>query len=121
VGNFTDPNHGDSLTITAGGVVAGTYNVYIGYRSWGAQHNYVKVNGSAPLDEYFAGTNNAWSEHAIQNVTLASGTNTFVISEGWGYMDVDYVRYAPVQTPPPGPGEFPGWGSDPTMPLHYTH
>lgn len=99
VGNFT--NSGDSVSMSIGGVSAGNYDVFIRYRSWGAQRNNVQINGGTVRDEYFEGTGNVWKEYQISNVPLVSNTNTFLFSKNWGYMDVDYVRIAPVQTPSP--------------------
>ncbi|MBA2675203.1 CBM35 domain-containing protein [Ramlibacter sp.] len=90
VGNFTA--NGDTLTVRIPGVSAGSFDVAIRYRAWGTQQNNVQINGGTIQNKVFPGQNNAWMDLVLPGVALVNGTNTFVISKDWGYMDVDSIK-----------------------------
>jgi hypothetical protein len=111
VGNFV--NNGDKVTVSMANLVAGTYDVTIRYRAWGTQRNFVQINGGAVRSEEFPAQNNVWLDHVMPDVPLVNGTNTFVISKEWGYMDVDYIQISKSGTST----GTPGWSNDQSIPL----
>ncbi|MEN1786196.1 MAG: CBM35 domain-containing protein, partial [Bacteroidota bacterium] len=74
-----------------------SYNVYIGYLSWGnTQQNYLVVNGSQQSNSY-PPTNGTFSELSLGIIALnANQNNILSIKKEWGYIKVDYIRLEPV-------------------------
>jgi hypothetical protein len=89
------------LTFSFTGVVAGVYDIGIGYYAWGPQLNYVKVNSGNAVDKSWPQTYpNGWSTMTISGVSLQAGTNTIQVYKDYGYI---YVDYATITTSSPNP------------------
>ena len=100
VGDFSSSARTDRLNLNFTNVTAGTYTIKIKYHVWGPQQNFVIVNNGTAQDVSFpaVGTNGTgWGVVSLPNQSLAAGTNTISILEGWGYIDVNWIEIVSTQ------------------------
>ncbi|HYO24389.1 MAG TPA: glycosyl hydrolase, partial [Lacipirellulaceae bacterium] len=80
----------------------GLYEMWVGYRSPFGEKGYnFQVDGSAGSGMFNQSSSFSTDRAGLFNLTAA--TNTFQISQGWGYYDIDYVEFRPFVPPAPDP------------------
>ena len=83
--------------------LAGTYDMVFHYRvdGSGARGDKWQVNGTqlSGGDTMFAGTNGAYEDLLIKNVTLIDGTNQIKMLTSWGGMWYDYIEFPAIKAP----------------------
>lgn len=98
-------NSGDQVKFTFT-IEPGLYSVLIGYATpYGEKGYELSINGAA-LGSMFPLSGGKFAEHDAGKIRLGEGENVAVVSKGWGWYYLDYIRFIPavVSKPllPPG-------------------
>jgi mannan endo-1,4-beta-mannosidase len=82
--------------------LAGTYQLTVGFQlPWDTEkYEHLTVNGVELEDIHFTATPATWDEVTVE-VTLQAGVNMVEISRNWGWLYLDFIRVAALDTSAP--------------------